>query len=307
MDIHPVCVGIDVSKAWLDVYEEGAPLRCANTSEAIAPLAARWAGSDAFVVFEATGVYAERLRLALQAAGVRFACVNPGRARDFARAAGFLAKTDRVDARMLAAMGRALQPRPAELADPARERLAALTRRRDQLVAVRKQERTRLKGAVDPDIAQGLARHLAWLDAEVKVLERAMAQAANAPSLAAALKLLRTIPGIGPIAAAVLLGLMPELGRRPAKSLAALAGLAPLNRDSGLHRGRRTISGGRKRVRDALYMAAVSVSSSRSRLGERYRALKTAGKPSKLALIATARKLLVTANAVLRDNTAWQP
>lgn len=307
MTLHPSVIGIDVSKARLDIFD-GQPSSCANTAEAIAPLVRAWAERGGFVVLEATGAYDRRLRCELTAAGVSFARVNPSRARDFARAAGFLAKTDQVDARMLAALGAGLHPRPAEPVQPGREKLAALHRRRDQLVLVRQQERTRLKGCDDEEIVLDLERHLAWLNEAIAAFDKRIAQAIAAePSLASARRLLGSIPGVGPVAAATLLALVPELGARSGKAISALAGLAPLNRDSGLHRGRRTIGGGRKRVRDALYMAALSASRSKSRFAARYRHLIAVGKPPKLALIALARQLLVTANAVLRDNRAFQP
>jgi transposase len=307
MDIHPVYVGIDVSKDRLDIFD-GRPSSCANAADAIAPLAQHWAEAQAFVVLEATGSYDQRLRRALEAAGVAYARVNPGKARDFARAAGFLAKTDQVDARMLAAMGRALQPRPAEPVQPARDKLALLHKRRDQLVHTRQQERTRLKGCDDAEIAQDLRRHLAWLDQDVAELDQRIDQLIAAePELADRRRLLRSIPGVGPVTAATLLALVPELGARSGKAIAALAGLAPLNQDSGQHRGQRTIGGGRKRVRDALYMAAVAAMNSKSRFAQRYKHLLQAGKAPKLALIALARQLLVTANAVLRDQRAFQP
>jgi transposase len=307
MDIHPGVVGIDVSKARLDIFD-GSASSCANTAEAIGPLARGWAKSGVLVVYEATGVYDRALRHALDGAGARHARVNPSKARAFARAAGFLAKTDQVDARMLSLMGQVLAPREQPPADPDRERLCALHRRRDQLVLIRQQERTRLKGCEDAEIASDLRRHLLWLDAEVKALDGRIACAiAEAPALEHARRLLASIPGIGPVTAAALLALVPELGARPGKAIAALAGLAPLNRDSGQMRGQRTIGGGRKRVRDALYMAAVSASRSRSRFAQTYRRLRDAGKPAKLAFIALARKLLTTANAILRTQQPYAP
>jgi transposase len=307
MTIHPVVIGIDVSKARLDIYD-GAASSCANTPQAIAPLARLWAEQKALVVLEATGVYDAALRQTLHAAGALHARVNPGRARDFARAAGFLAKTDQVDARMLQAMGQALPLRPEPAPDPAREQVAALNRRRDQLVAMRQQERTRLKGGVAVEVAEDIAAHLAWLDQAVKAMDAKIAAAiAQSEPLKTERRLLASIPGIGAVAATVLISLMPELGARSGKEVAAMAGLAPLNRDSGQMRGRRTIGGGRKRVRDALYMAAVSASRSHSPLAERYRRLLQASKPPKLALIALARHILVTANAVIRDQRAYQP
>lgn len=304
MTIHPDVVGIDVSKHHLDVFDAalGRGEHLANTAQAIAALAERWRGCGRTVVFEATGHYDRALRQGLEAAGVAYARVNPTRARDFARAAGFLAKTDAVDARMLAAMGAMLRPDATAPADPSRERLARLHKRRDQLVAMRQQERTRRAEADDLALSQDLDAHLAWLDDAVGRLDKDIAAfVAAQPALDQANRLVRSIPGVGAITAVTLLALVPELGARSPKALAALAGLAPFNHDSGKLRGTRAIRGGRKRVRDALYMAAVSASRSNSRFRENYKRLRDAGKPPKLAFIAIARKLLITANAVLRD------
>jgi transposase len=294
MIIAPGFVGIDVSKHHLDVFDAqvGKAARLANTATAgLAELAQKWAQRDAFVLFEATGHYDLDLRHALTAAGVRFVRVNPARARDFARAAGFLAKTDAVDARMLAAMAQCLQPPPAEGSLAARERLAALNKRRDQLVANRQQERTRQRECTDPISRQSLAAHLAWLDAAI----------AAEPELEQDRHLMSSVPGVGPVTAATLLALMPELGRRSSKQLAALAGLAPFNNDSGTRRGQRSIRGGRKRVRDALYVAAFIAVHHAPRFKAFFKVLIDAGKPRKLAVIAVARKLLSVLNAILRD------
>ncbi|EJL20243.1 transposase, partial [Caulobacter sp. AP07] len=304
MTIHPDVVGIDVSKHHLDVFDaaRGRGERLTNTAEAIAALVQRLAGPDRLTVFEATGDYDLLLRRALEAAGSPYVRVNPTRARDFARAAGFLAKTDAVDARMLAALGTALRPAPATPSHPARQRLAQLHKRRDQLVAMRKQERTRRAEASDPDLIDDLDDHLAWLDRTVARFDKDIAAfVAEQPALDQASRLIRSIPGVGPVTAATLLALVPELGLRSPKALAALAGLAPFNHDSGKLRGTRAIRGGRKRVRDALYMAAVAACRSQSRFKTSYKALRDAGKPPKLAFIAIARKLLITANAVIRD------
>jgi transposase len=306
--ITPDVVGIDVSKHTLDVFDAGLGRSdiVANTAGAAAALAAELAARERFVVLEATGRYDARLRRALEAAGVPYARVNPGQARDFARAAGFLAKTDRVDARMLAKLGEALRPRPAEPTDVGRERLSRLHRRRDQLVAMRKQERARMSDLLEDDLLEDLQRHLAWLNAEIALLEKRITQAIAADeSLADTSRIVRSLPGVGFVTAATLLALVPELGRRSSKTIAALAGLAPLNRDSGQHRGKRTIRGGRRRVREALYMAAVRACRSDTSFGATYRALVACGKPPKLALIAVARKLLVTANALVRDQQSF--
>jgi transposase len=308
MMITPDVVGIDVSKHTLDIFDEGLgrPETVSNTAGAVAALAKDLAARGRFVVLEATGRFDARLRRSLEAARVPYARVNPGQARDFARAAGFLAKTDRVDARMLAELGRALRPRSAEPADPARERLGRLSRRRDQLVAMRKQERARLSDLLEDDLLEDLQRHLAWLNGEIALLEKRIAQAIAAdPRLTRTCRIIRSLPGVGPVTAATLLAMVPELGRRSPKTIAALAGLAPFNRDSGLHRGKRTIRGGRRRVREALYMAAVAACRSDTRFAATYRTLVSLGKAPKLALIAVARKLLITANAMVRDQQSF--
>lgn len=310
MTITPGTIGIDVAKHHLDIFDSTTRAwhRIANDDAAIAPLAAGWAAAGAFVLFEATGHYDRALRRALDAVGAGHARVNPGRSRAFAKAAGYLAKTDRVDARMLAEMARALRPAAEAQVEPERERLALLHKRRDQLVAMRQQERTRLSECREPEIVASLEDNLAGLDRQVKALERRIAELIRqSPVLAAQATLLRSLPGVGPVTAATLLALAPELGARSPKQIAALAGLAPLNRDSGTFRGQRSIAGGRKRVRDALYMAAVAAARSKTRFGAFYRALRQAGKAPKLALIALARKLLVTLNAMVRDQTPFQP
>ena len=310
MIISPGFVGIDISKHFLDVFDTGRSHgeRLANSAEAAHTLAQRCAATGAFVLFEATGSYDGLLRQALVQAKVAYARVNPERARDFAKAAGFLAKTDAIDARMLAAMARSLRPTPAaEAAHPERERLTALVRRRDQLVATRAQERTRRSEGRDPEIAEDLDRHTAFLDDAIAACDKRIAALLHhAPDLQRMAKLLRSVPGIGPVAAATLLALMPELGARSPKTIAALAGLAPFNHDSGRKRGQRQIRGGRKRVRDALYMAALAAARSRSAFATFYKALRQAGKPPKLALIALARKILTVLNAMLRDQKPFQ-
>jgi transposase len=304
MIIAPGFVGIDVSKHHLDIFDAAvsAATRRANTAAAVAELVHDWARRDAFVLFEATGRYDLDLRHALTAAGVRFARVNPARARDFARAAGFLAKTDAVDAEMLAAMAQCLQLPPAKAGLAARERLAELNKRRDQLVANRQQERTRQRECCDPFSRQSIATHLAWLDAAIEAIQAQIAAAIAAePELEHDRRLLSSVPGVGPVTAATLLALMPELGRRSPKQLAALAGLAPFNNDSGTRRGQRSIRGGRKRVRDALYVAAFTAARHAPRFRAFFKTLIDAGKPRKLVLIAVARKLLTVLNAILRD------
>jgi transposase len=308
MKIHPGFVGIDISKHHLDVFDGGlgAVHRFDNSAQAIDRLIAGWAGSEVFVLCEATGHYDRALRRALAAAGIDFARVNPARARDFARAAGFLAKTDAVDAQMLAAMAQCLRPGADAATDPVRERLALLLKRRDQLVACRKQERTRIAEA--SDLIDNIAAHIAWLDAALADIEQQIdAVISQHKALRNARQLLCSVPGVGPVSATTLLALMPELGTRSPKAIAALAGLAPLAVDSGQSRGARHIRGGRRRIRSALYMAAVAVTRTKSRFAAYYHALREAGKPAKVALVAVARKLITTLNAVLRDQQPFHP
>lgn len=304
MTLHPDVLGIDISKLHLDIHDsqDGATQRIANAASSVAELAAGLAGRDCLVVFEATGRYDRALCRALAAAGITHARVNPEQARHFARATGRRAKTDRIDARMLAELGRRLALRHAPAIDPARERLAGLTRRRDQLVAMRAQERVRALGEDDAEIAADIAAHLAWIDAAVKRAEQAIRQLLRADAALARIDaLLRSAPGIGPVTAAVLIAQLPELGQTCAKAIAALAGLAPYNNDSGASRGKRSVRGGRRRVRQALYMAALSIARGSSPLAAFHQRLRDAGKPAKVALIATARKLLVTLNAIARQ------
>ena len=304
MIISPKVLGIDISKHHLDVFDPrtGRALRIENQPQAISAWADQTLEGIDLVVFEATGRYDQALRQELMGRQARFSRVNPSQARDFARASGFLAKTDAIDCRMLSLMGQALALRPAEPTSPERERLVRLGRRRDQLVAQRVQEKTRLKEEDDPDACVSLHDHLAWLNAQIRHFDGLIRQLiADCQELATTSALLRSVPGVGPVTASSLLALVPELGSRSPKTIAALIGLAPLNADSGLRRGQRTIRGGRKRVRDALYMAAVSCIRRQNRFAAAYRALISAGKPPKLALIAVARKLLVTLNALVRE------
>lgn len=301
------CVGIDVSKDYLDIFDEadGVPRRIANATQAITQLVARWR-CDALVVFEATGVYDLRLREALQQAGIRFARINPARARDFARASGQLAKTDPIDARMLAAFARAMQPATEQAANPARNALARLAKRRDQLVLMRAQEKNRRSEADDCAMAERISRLIEVLDGEIAAIEADVSALIKAEQeIADDARLMRSLPGVGPVACMQLIAQMPELGQVGPKQVAALAGLAPFNVDSGAFRGRRKIGGGRKRVRDALYMAALNAVRRADPFKAFYSRLRQAGKPAKLALIAVARKLLTVLNAMMRDRKPY--
>lgn len=302
------CVGIDVSKQYLDIFDEavGVPERIANAPQAITQLVARWR-CDVLVVFEATGVYDLALREALRQAGLRFARINPARARDFARASGRLAKTDPIDAQMLAAFARAMKPTTEQVATPARNALARLAKRRDQLVAMRAQEKNRRSEADDRTMVERIGRLIAVLDGEIAEIETDISALIKAEQeISDDAQLMRSLPGIGPVACMQLLAQMPELGQVGPKQVAALAGLAPFNVDSGVYRGKRKIAGGRKRVRDALYMAALNAIRRSDPFKVFYARLRKAGKPAKLALIAVARKLLTVLNAMMRDRKPFE-
>lgn len=300
-------VGIDVSKRYLDIFDEslGVPERIANATQAITQIAARWR-CDVLVVFEATGVYDLELRETLSQAGIRFARINPARARDFARASGQLAKTDPIDARMLASFARAMQPAAEQAANPARNALAGLAKRRDQLVLMRAQEKNRRSEAEDRAMADRIGRLIEVLDSEIAEIEADIsALIKTEPEVSDDAQLMRSLPGVGPVTCMQLIAQMPELGKVGPKQVAALAGLAPFNVDSGAYRGKRKIVGGRKRVRDALYMAALNAVRRADPFKAFYARLRQAGKPAKLALIAVARKLLTVLNAIMRDRKPY--
>jgi transposase len=304
------CIGIDVSKHRLDIFDEaiGIAESIANAPQPITQQVERWRCGNVFVVFEATGIYDRELAVQLRQAGIRYARINPARARDFARASGRLAKTDAIDACVLAAFARAMVPSADPAPEPARNALALLAKRRDQLVQMRAQEKNRRSEAHDRAIIEDIARLIGFLDGEIAAIEARITTLINAePAIAEEARLLRSAPGVGPVACMQLIAQMPELGQVGPKQVAALAGLAPLNVDSGTHRGKRTIGGGRKRVRDALYMAALNAVRRSGSFRSFYQRLRTAGKPAKLALIAVARKLLTTLNAMLRDRKPYIP
>jgi len=303
------CVGIDVSKSMLDIFDDavGKPERIANAPQPHTEQVARWRCADnVFVVFEATGVYDRALAEVLRQAGIRFARINPARARDFARAGGRLAKTDAIDARMLAVFARAMGPVANPPPEPARNTLASFAKRRDQLVHMRAQEKNRRSEVRDPAMAEDITLHIDFLSRQIVAIEARIEALIKAePEICEQARLLRSAPGIGPVACMQLIAQMPELGRVGPKQVAALAGLAPFNVDSGSYRGKRAIGGGRKRIRDAVYMGALNAVRRDPTLKSFYQKLRAAGKPAKLALIAVARKLLTILNAMLRDRKTY--
>lgn len=310
MTLHNLIIGIDISKHHLDIFEQrsGRTCRIDNTAQAITAWLAALDGQVTLVIFEATGVYDTALARALETKSIAYARVNPMRARAFAKAAGFLAKTDKVDAHMLAVMGARLDLARSAPPDPDRERLRHLAQRRDQLVDMRAQEKTRRSECAPDSHKRSFDRHIAWLTKEIVALEAKIKSLLHtSQKLSRHNALIRSVPGIGPVAGMTLLALMPELGQTTRKAIAALAGLAPLNQDSGQMRGRRVIRGGRHRVRRALFMAALTAARSEPRFIAFYQRLIKAGKPPKLALTALARKILVIVNAIVKTQQPYKP
>jgi transposase len=305
----PVYVGIDVAKDWLDVAVRptGTGWRVAQQPAGIAHLVERLAAlGPALVVLEGTGGLERAVLGALGAAGVPVAAINPRQARDFARATGKLAKTDRIDAAALAPFAEAVWPEPQPLPDAEAEALRELVGRRHQLLEIRAAEQNRLERAGSL-VRQDITDHIAWLDARIRETEdRIDGLIQHSPLWRARENLLRSVPGVGRTLAVTLLVDVPELGTLPHKALAALLGVAPHNRDSSRLIGKRAIAGGRTRVRTVLYMATLSGVRSNPDLRALYGRLLAAGKPKKVALVACMHQLLVTLNALVRDQRPWQ-
>lgn len=295
-------IGCDLSRAWLDLYSaaDGAA-RVENSAKAIAA----WAQTlppDACVVFEATSGCDKELMETLGAAGLLFSRVNPRQAREFARAIGVLAKTDRVDARVLAEMGERLSLPITSPASPTRAELADHLRRRRQLVEMRKAEKLRLHNAGQSQIKSEIKMMIALLERRIERVDLRIAELIGEDAaLAAQAALLRPVPGIGPVVLATILGELPELGRLCRRKIASLAGLAPHARESGTWKGERRIWGGRRRLRAALYIAALSASRLIPTLAAMRQRLREKGKAPKTILIAVARQLLVILNAMVRN------
>lgn len=301
-------IGVDVAKDVIDVAGVAGPVvRIARTVECVAEWAAR-VPRTARVVLEATGGYEQLVATALRARGIAVRIVNPRQVRDFAKATGQLAKTDRIDARVLAQFGAAVRPRVTVALSKDMQALRALLDRRRQLVGTRTAEKNRRQQTGDPVIAGSIDEHLAWLDGQIVGIDRAIDEAIRTrPELRDAVKRLQTAPGVGRIVATTLVTHLPELGTVSRKHVAALAGLAPFARESGQYRGRRAIWGGRAEARAMLFLAAQSAARWNPTLRDFYARLLTHGKTKKAALAAVARKLLTAINAMARDRLTWQP
>jgi transposase len=311
METAPCFVGIDVSKAHLDVASRpnGQEFRSPNTTEGIASLVDRLkALSPALILLEATGGLERPVAVALAEAKLPIRIVEPGRVRHFARSIGQHSKTDTLDARVLAHYAEAVRPEARDLPDEETRNLQALLDRRRQLVNMRVSEQNRLKQEPTAAVQTNLKAHIAYLSDQIEAMDQSIGELVKAKQeWKLRDEILRSIPGVGPQTSRTLLGLLPELGELTGKQLSALAGLAPRARDSGTVKGARTIFGGRADVRTALYMASVSAACYNPDLKVFYKRLRQNGKAAKVALVAVSRKLLTIANAMIRDMKPWTP
>lgn len=305
--IAQTVAGLDVSKHGVDACvisgDVVSTMKHGRMEKLARELARR--GVD-LAVLEPTGGYERPVIAALEEAGIAFALVNARFIRHFARAAGMLAKTDRLDARVIAEYARRMTPESRPQRDAMRQRLCALVRRRRQLVDMRKAELTRRQQADGQKIVDDVACCIDFLTSRIKAFEDAIETLIESdPRLANTEELLRSMPGIGPVSAAALLAELPELGQLTRRKIAALVGLAPHARDSGAFRGRRTIWGGRADLRNTLHMGVIAVIGRDNPLANAYHRLRGNGKPHKLATTAVLRKMIVQLNAMIRDQCPY--
>jgi transposase len=302
-----VFVGIDVAQARLDIATRpGVPFSVPHHEAGIATVVEQMRQlAPTLIVLEATGALETALTSALVEAALPVVVANPRQIRDFAKAAGHLAKTDRLDAEILARFAEVMRPTPRPLPDAEARALAAVWARRRQLVEMLTAEKNRLLTAPGP-IRKSLRAHIAWLERELAHTDTDLAEAIQrSPVWREKEQLLRSVPGVGPVLTSTLLAHLPELGTLTHKQIAALVGVAPFNRDSGTWRGKRTVWGGRAHVRAVLYMNAIVAARFNPVIRTFYQRLCRAGKAKKVALTACMRKLLVILNAMLKHRTPW--
>lgn len=304
-------VGIDVAKTTLDVQLDpaGEHVHLVYDEAGIAALRTRLVAlSPTLIVMEATGGLETRLACELTACGLPVAVINPRQARDFAKATGQLAKTDRVDAAVLSAFAKAIRPAVRVLKDADTRELDGLLTRRRQLIAIRVQEMLRLGRAESKALKVSLKKHITWLDRQIGASDIDLTQRLRTSDVWRVKDdLLQSIPGVGAVTTLTLLAKCPELGLLNRREIAKLTGVAPLANDSGNHRGKRFIWGGRSDVRTVLYMAALSAIRCNPVIKTFADRLKRAGKPPKVVIVACMRKLLTIMNVMLKNNAQWTP
>ena len=308
---HLTYVGIDVAKDTLDVclLPQKQHLTVDNQPVGIDQIIKRLKSLDAcLVVLEATGGYEIPVAATLHHAGFDVAVVNPRQVRDFARALGQLAKTDRIDAEIIARFAEATQPRPKPAASSESVQLKELIVRRRQLVEMRAADKSRLDTVQSRDVRKDLDAHIKWLDKRIGRIEKELGELIRrSPIWREKDDLLKSVPGVGDTLSRTLLAELPELGRANRREISALVGLAAFNRDSGTMRGRRTIWGGRASIRAVLYMGTLSAIQHNPVIAALYQRLLEAGKAPKLAITACMRKLLTILNAILKTGVPWSP
>jgi transposase len=303
-------VGIDVSKDSLDVavLPDGESWSIRNCEREIPSLVERLGRiAPILIVLEATGGLEILVASALGLASLPVVIVNPRQARDFAKATGKLAKTDAIDAKVLALFGQVLRPEPRPLKDEQLQELNALFTRRSQLVVMLTAEKNRLSSSPKP-IRNDIQQHILWLEKRIEEINETLKRRIKeSPLWREKDELLRSVPGVGPVFSTSLLTKLPELGTIKAKKISALVGVAPLNCDSGKQRGKRITWGGRASLRSALYMATLSAIRYNPVIKAFYQRLIAAGKMKKVAITACMHKLLTILNAIVRDSTPWNP
>jgi transposase len=303
-------VGIDISAARLEVHwlPQDQSLSFQNTADGVASLIGSLQSlPPALIVVEASGCLETTLVAELAAAQLPVAVINPPQVRDFARGLGFLAKTDTLDAYVLARFAQAVRPPVRPLPSPEQQLLEELVRRRRQLLAMSTAEGNRLRRTRSAAVRQSLQASRHWLKQQLKDIDQQIQQLiGDSPTWREKQELLGSVPGVGPALSSTLLAEFPELGKINRRQAASLAGVAPLNRDSGTLRGKRSIQAGRASLRTTLYMATLAATRSNPHIRTFYQGLRSRGKPPKLALTATMRKLLIILNAMLKTGTAWK-
>ena len=310
MTEEPVCVGVDVAKDTLEVAvdDSSETRQFENNPKGIARTVRYLAGlKPSRIILEATGRYEMPLAAALQAKRLPAVIVNPRQVRDFAKATGILAKTDRIDARVLALFGVRIKPEIRLLPGPKAREMSNLLARRRQLIEMLTAENNRLLQA-ERGIRPGIELHIKWLEEAVAAINDDLdRQIRSSPSWREKDDLLKSVPGVGKVVSTTLLIELPELGQLNRRQIAALVGVAPLNRDSGTLRGKRTVWGGRAKLRAVLYMAALVGIKRNQVIASFYERLVNAGKAKKVALVACMRKLLTILNAIVRSEIPWEP
>ena len=303
-------VGVDVAKDKLDIHvrPSGEAFIVSRDHKGLAELVERLKSlGPSLVLLEATGGFERTVAVALAGAQLPLVVVNPRQIRDFARASGRLAKTDAIDAAVIARFAEAMRPAPRPVPSAQAQALDEMVGRRRQILEMIVAENGRKRSTASKRIIREIDRHLAYLHKLLDELDRDMDDAIrSSPAWRETEDLITSVPGVAKRTARTLIAELPELGSLSRRQIASLVGVAPINRDSGKMRGKRTIHGGRAQVRSALYMAALSAARCNPALKTAYRRLRTKGKPAKLALIAVARRLLVILNAIVRDQTPWR-